>query len=66
MVLGRIVWLYYASSYTIALSSGTIPSFAVLHIEKLAFQCAILLSWDYESTVEPLNYGHRGTSLKCP
>ena len=40
-----IVWLYYAYSYTVALSPGTIPSFAVLHTEKLAFQCATLLSW---------------------
>ena len=28
--------------YTVALSSDTIPSFVVLHIEKLAFQCAKL------------------------
>ena len=42
---GCIVWLYYACSYTVALSSGLIPSFAVLHIEKLAFQCATLLNW---------------------
>ena len=30
-----IVWLYYAHSYTVALSPGIIPSFAVLHTEKL-------------------------------
>ena len=43
---GCIVWLYNACSYTVALSPGTIPSFAVLHTEKLAFQCATLLSWE--------------------
>ena len=41
-----IVWLYYACSYTVAISPGTIPSFAVLHTEKLAFQYATLLSWE--------------------
>ena len=42
-----IVWLYYVRSYTVgALSAGIIPSFAVLHTEKLAFQCATLLNWE--------------------
>ena len=40
-----IVWLFYACSYTVALSPGIIPIFAVLHTEKLAFQWATLLSW---------------------
>ena len=39
-----IVWLYYVCSYTVALSPGIISSFAVLHTEKLAFQCVTLLS----------------------
>ena len=43
-----IVWLYYACSYTVALSPGTIPSFAVLHT---AFQCATLLSWEHNLAV---------------
>ena len=34
--------LLYAHSYTVALFSGPIPSFAELHTEKLAFQYAIL------------------------
>ena len=29
--------------YTVTLSPGIIPSLAVLHTEKLAFQCATLL-----------------------
>ena len=32
------------STVHVALSLGAIPSFAVLHTEKLAFQCATLLS----------------------
>ena len=41
-----IVWLYNACSYTVATSPGIILSFAVLHTEKLAFQCATLVSWE--------------------
>ena len=32
--------IYYTCSYTVAISPGIILSFAVLHTEKLAFQCA--------------------------
>ena len=31
---------------TLVVSQGIIPSFAVLHTEKLAFQYATLLSWE--------------------
>ena len=41
-----IVCLYYACSYTVAFSPGVIPSFVLLHTEKLAFQCTTLLSWE--------------------
>ena len=39
--IGRLVALY-SSAMHVALSTGAIPSFAVLHTEKLAFQCAKL------------------------
>ena len=38
----------YGSTVHVALYLGTIPSFAVLHTEKLAFQCATLLSWEWD------------------
>ena len=39
-----IVWLDYVCSYTVALSIGTIPSFAVLHTEKLAAELTLVES----------------------
>ena len=42
---GCIMWLYYACNYTVAISPGLIPSFAVLQTEKQVFQCAALQSW---------------------
>ena len=44
--LGGLLAFHYACSNTLALSPGIIPSFAVLHTEKLAFQYATLLSWE--------------------
>ena len=35
-----IVWLYYACSYTVGISSGRIPSFAVLHTEDCFSVCS--------------------------
>ena len=43
--IGSLVVLY-DSTVHVALYPGTIPCFAVLHTEKLAFQCVTLLSWD--------------------
>ena len=43
--IGSLVALY-GSTMHVALSPGTIHSFVVLHNEKLAFQCATLLSWE--------------------
>ena len=41
-----IVWLYYACSYTVALSPGMIPSFAVksLLFSVLSFFCLVCRS----------------------
>ena len=36
-----------ACSYTVTISPATIPSFAVLPTEELAFQCATLLNWEW-------------------
>ena len=46
--VGSLVVLY-GSTVHVALYPGTIPSFAVLHTEKLAIQCATKLSTMFQT-----------------
>ena len=56
--IGSLLALYgsdYACSYTVALFPGIIPNFVVLSTEKLAFQCATLLSRERGLGIQIMN-----------